>query len=187
MTAERRKWLAMIVLALLALASCTDGKGNQPPPAPPSMPVIATGNGEIVAGHLGPQGGRLDLGPRGPSVAIPAGTAGPQGLSLSLVQDSADGVPTRGERIGPPFRASRPLDAPSGTTIEVSIAFTALPAGCAPSSLRLAIERPGSAGPATSAPALQWEFERADAQAGRAVARLPRLWGMRLQFLCGPA
>jgi hypothetical protein len=189
MTVHRRKWLPMIVLALVVLASCSRGvennKGNAP--APPSVPVIATGNGEIVGGHLGPEGGRLNLGPSGPSVAIPAGTAGPQGLSISLVQDSEAGVPAGGAPIGPPFRASRPLNPPSGKAIEVSIALTALPAGCAASELMLAVETPGATGltPSTSAPALQWEFERVDTQAGQAVARLPRLWGMRLQFLCG--
>lgn len=188
MTVYRRQWLPMLVLALLALTSCSDSKGNKPSPAPPSVPVIATGNGEIVGGHLGPEGGRLDLGPGGPSVALPAGTAGPQGLSISLVQDSAAGVPARGAPIGPPFRASRPLNPPSGKSIEVSIALTALPAECAAADLMLAIERPGHAGltPSPSAPALAWEFERAEAQAGQAVVRLPRLWGMRLQFRCGP-
>jgi len=176
------------VLALLVLASCSRGVENKNEPAPPSVPVIATGNGEIVGGHLGPEGGRLNLGPGGPSVAIPAGTAGPQGLSISLVQDSAPGVPAAGAHIGPPFRVSRPLNPPSGKVIEVSIALTAFPAGCAASDLMLAIETPGNTGltPSPSAPALQWEFERADMQASQAVARLPRLWGMRLQFLCGP-
>ena len=93
MTMHRRQWLPIIVLALLMLASCSRGgensKGKEPAPTPPSVPVIATGNGDIVGGHLGPEGGRLNLGPSGPSVAIPAGTAGPQGLSISLVQDSA--------------------------------------------------------------------------------------------------
>jgi hypothetical protein len=192
MIVHRRKWLPMIALALLVLASCShrveDNKGNEPAPPPPNVPVIATGNGEIVGGHLGPEGGRLNLGPSGPSVAIPAGTAGPQGLSISLVKDSEAGVPAGGAHIGPPFRVSRRLDAPSGKAIEVSIALTALPAGCAASDLMLAIETPGNTGltPSTSTPALQWAFERADMQAGQAVARLPRLWGMRLQFLCGP-
>jgi len=182
----------MIVLALLVLASCSRGgensKGQEPAPTPPGGPVIATGNGEIVGGHLGPEGGRLNLGPSGPSVAIPADTAGPQGLSISLVKDSEAGVPAEGVRVGPPFRVSRPLNPPSGKAIEVSIALTALPAGCAASDLRLAIETPANTGltPGTSTPALQWEFARADTQAGQAVARLPRLWGMRLQFLCGP-
>jgi hypothetical protein len=192
MTVHRRKWLSRIVLALLVLASCSrggeNGKGKEPAPTPPSVPVIATGNGEIVGGHLGPEGGRLNLGPGGPSVAIPAGTAGPQGLSVSLVQDSPAGVPAAGAHIGPPFRVSRPLDAPSGKAIEVSMALTALPTGCAASDLMLAIEAPGNTGltPSPSAPALQWAFEHATMQAGQAVARLPRLWGMRLQFLCGP-
>ena len=192
MTVHRRKWLSRIVLALLVLASCSrggeNGKGKEPAPTPPSVPVIATGNGEIVGGHLGPEGGRLNLGPGGPSVAIPAGTAGPQGLSVSLVQDSPAGVPAAGAHIGPPFRVSRPLDAPSGKAIEVSMALTALPTGCAASDLMLAIETPGNTGltPSPSAPALQWAFEHASMQAGQAVARLPRLWGMRLQFLCGP-
>ena len=190
MTVHRRQWLSRIVLALLVLASCSRGgeNGKEPAPTPPSVPVIATGNGDIVGGHLGPEGGRLNLGPGGPSVAIPAGTAGPQGLSVSLVQDSPAGVPAAGAHIGPPFRVSRPLDAPSGKTIEVSMAFTALPTGCAASDLMLAIETPGNTGltPSPSTPALQWAFERASMQAGQAVARLPRLWGMRLQFLCGP-
>jgi hypothetical protein len=192
MTGHRRQWLTVIVLALLVLASCTrgvePGKDNKPPPVPPGVPVIATGNGEMVGGHLGPEGGRLNLGPGGPSVTIPAGTAGPPGLSLSLVQDSAAGVPAGRARLGPPFRASRLVNPPSGKAIEVSIALTALPAECAATDLRLAVERPGPAGltPSPSAPALQWEFEPADVQAGQAVARLPRLWGMRLQFLCGP-
>jgi hypothetical protein len=192
MIVHRRKWLSMVVLALLILASCSrvgeNGKGQEPAPIPPSASVIATGNGEIVGGHLGPEGGRLNLGPSGPSVAIPAGTAGPQGLSISLVKAGEAGVPAAGAHIGPPFRVSRRLDAPSGKAIEVSIALTALPAGCAASDLRLAIETPWSTGltPSTSTPALQWAFERANLQAGQAVARLPRLWGMRLQFLCGP-
>ena len=192
MTVHRQKWLSMIGLVLLMLAHCSrggeNGKGKEPAPTPPSVPVIATGNGEIVGGHLGPEGGRLNLGPGGPSVAIPAGTAGPQGLSVSLVKDSEAGVPAGGTHIGPLFRVSRPLEPPSGKAIEVSIALTALPAGCAAADLMLAIETPGNTGltPSPSAPALQWAFERADMQAGQAVARLPRLWGMRLQFLCGP-
>jgi hypothetical protein len=190
MTVHRRKWLAMIALTLLMLASCVPGGENSKGKelVPPSAPVIATGNGEIVGGHLGPEGGRLNLGPSGPSVAIPAGTAGSQGLSISLVKDNEAGVPDGGVHIGPPFRVSRPLNPPSGKAIEVSIALMALPAACAASDLMLAIETPGNPGltPSPSTPALQWEFARADIQAGQAVARLPRLWGMRLQFLCGP-
>lgn len=190
MMVYRRKWLPMIALALLVLASCSHRVENryEPAPLPPSVPVIATGNGEIVGGHLGPEGGRLNLAPNGPSVTIPAGTARPQGLSISLVKDSEAGVPAGGVHIGPPFRVSRPLNPPSGQAIEVSIALTTLPAGCAASDLRLAIETPGNTGltPSPSTPALQWEFAPADTQAGQAVARLPRLWGMRLQFLCGP-
>ena len=72
MTVHRRKWLSMIVLALLMLASCSRGgensKGKEPAPTPPSVPVIATGNGEIVGGHLGPEGGRLNLDPVGPAL-----------------------------------------------------------------------------------------------------------------------
>jgi hypothetical protein len=191
MTVHRRQWLPIIVLGLLVLVSCSHrvepGQGNEPPPTPPSVPVIATGNGEIVGGHLGPVGGRLDLGPGGPSITIPAGTAGPPGLSISLVKASADGVPTQGGGIGPPFRASRPLNPPSDTFIEVSIALTTLPTGCAASGLTLAVERPENAGPANSmsTPALRWEFEPVDVRDGQAVARLSRLWGMRLQFLCG--
>src|SRR5262245_22950305 len=118
MILHRRKWLPMIALALLVLASCShrveNNKGKELAPPPPNVPVIATGNGEIVGGHLGPEGGRLNLGPNGPSVAIPAGTAGPQGMSISLVKGSEAGVPAAGAHIGPPFRASRRLDAPSG-------------------------------------------------------------------------
>src|SRR5262249_37843148 len=113
MMAYRRKWLPMVALALLVLASCSHRVENRnepaPSPPPPSGPVIATGNGEIVGGHSGREGGRLNLGPSGPGVAIPAGTAGPQGLSISLVKDSEAGVPAGGAHIGPPFRVSRPL------------------------------------------------------------------------------
>jgi hypothetical protein len=75
MTVHRRKWLSIIVLALLMLASCSRGgensKGKELAPTPPSVPVIATGNGEIVGGHPA-QRGTLNLDPVGPAL-LPGG------------------------------------------------------------------------------------------------------------------
>jgi hypothetical protein len=151
--------------------------------------VIATGDGNLAGGHLGPSGGRIDLGPGpGPGFEIPVGAADAGGVSISVERADDTGVPKAAAVVGPVFRSTVALSPPSGKWVGVhSAPLTELPSGCTGAKLELALEEPPAAGPADGAgsPALVWTYRDATWQDKVAVAELPKLEPVRMVFLCG--
>ena len=189
---------AAVAALTLYVSGCGGSQPPDPKPAPPpETAVIATGNGELVSGTLGPRGGRLNLANDGPSIEIPIDEARKDGLSISMRKDEPF-TPPSGTRLGDSFRVTLALDPPSGKSFEVfSAGVTELPPGCTESNIELGVERPGTVGPAdgASSPALEWDYVPATfapsqwalRPVSRATSSVPRLWPHRLQFLCGRA
>jgi hypothetical protein len=151
--------------------------------------VNATGDGQRVSGHIGPEGGTFELSSDGLRLALPPGTAGAEGLSLTLTRESNDGLPLADARIGDAFRSTPELSAPSGEWLQLrSVALQPLPSSCQ-SGAMLALEAPPEAGPGDGAhgPALTWQFKPSRAEGDRLLAELPRLPPVRAVFLCGAA
>ena len=185
-------WSALLLgFGALLVIGCCHGRvpQNGPPPLAPTTVVIAIGDGNLAGGHLGPSGGRIELGPAaGPGFEIPAGTAGAGGLSISVAHAESTGVPQAAGVVGPAFRSSVGLSPPSGSWVGVHSAPVAEPpSGCAGTKLELALEEPPSAGPGDSAgsPALVWTYRDAVWRDKVAVAELPKLEPVRMIFLCG--
>lgn len=164
---------------------------NGPPPDAPTTEVIAVGDGQASGGHLGPKGGRIELGPGpGPGFDIPEGTAGAGGLSISVEKSPDTGLPNAAAIIGPSFRSTVALGPPSGKFIGVhSAPQPEVPAACSGKDLKLALEAPPTAGPAdgSGSPALVWSYVDASWQDKVARAQLPKLEPVRAVFLCGVA
>lgn len=182
-----------LVAAPLALAALCCSPRVDPPlfpaPSPPQAAVNATGDGQRVSAHIGPEGGTFELAASGLRLTLPAGTAGPEGLSLTLNRESNDGLPAAAARIGDAFRSAPTLAAPSGKRIELrSVALSPLPSSCqGDGGATLALEAPPEAGPGDGAtgPALTWQFKPARAETDRVIAELPALPPVRAVFLCG--
>lgn len=176
--------------ALLAIA-CGGSRVPEhgPPPLAPTTPVIAIGDGNLGAGHLGPSGGRIDLGPGpGPGFEIPQGTADAGGVSISVERSDSTGLPSAAAVVGPAFRSMVALSPPSGQWVGVhSAPLGELPSGCAGAKLELALEAPPTAGPGdgSGSPALVWTYRDAAWHGNVAAAELPKLEPVRMVFLCG--
>ncbi|WP_257451921.1 hypothetical protein [Archangium lipolyticum] len=179
-------WLAVV---LLVASACTQWhiQPDGPPPPPPENTVALVGDGSRVAGSLGPSGGSLSLSQGGPRLEVPAGAIGPQGLLLSMRVDEGPGHPAEPNvaPVGPLLLISPMLEPSNGKGPILSIPLSSLPVGSDPEDLTLAAERPGDVGPgeAGGSPVLTWEYLPAQWVGERAVAELPRLRGMRLQFV----
>lgn len=189
----RDRTLTWLWFCAALVAACSHQKQSIPePPPPPADVVTLVGNGERVAGPVGPKGGRLALSPDGPWLEIPADAVGGAGKAFQMRKDPGPGHPAAGVTLVGPLLLVSPSLTPASSstaapakTITLSLALPALPAGRVATELQLAVEKAGDVGPAdgTSAPALAWEYVRAEWKAGRAVAALNRLRGMRMQFL----
>jgi hypothetical protein len=189
---KARGALAAAPLALAVATLCCGPRVDPPlfpPPPPPQNAVNATGDGQRVSGHIGPEGGSFELAADGLRLTLPAGTAGAEGLSLTLNRESNDGLPAAAARIGDAFRSAPALAAPSGKRLELrSVALSPLPNACqADGGATLALEAPPEAGPADGAhgPALSWQLQAARAEGDRVIAELPSLPTVRAVFLCG--
>ena len=185
MVGSRRVWrFAVCIVA----AGCSGAiKPAGPAPAPPGDAVHVVGDGERVAGHLGPAGGRLAVGTAGPTIVIPRDVVGADGLSMSIRLEATAAPPTRAVGLGPMFFQTPSVSAPAGKTFVVLLESSAVPAGCSAANLALAYERPGDVGPADGehAPALAWRSVPARFEQGTLAADIDHLWGMHLQFVCG--
>jgi hypothetical protein len=183
------------LFGFLALLACACGPGrvpqNGPPPDAPTTEVIARGDGDSSGGHLGPKGGRIELGPGpGPGFEIPEGTAGAGGISISIEKAPDAGLPSAAAIIGPAFRSTVALAPPSGKWIGVfSAPQSEVPPACTGATLKVALEAPPAAGPADGAgsPALVWTYVDATWEDKVARAELPKLEPVRTLFLCTAA
>ncbi len=190
MVASWRMWRVAVGIVVVAVhvAACS-GAVRPAGPAPPSPgdAVEVVGDGRSVAGHMGPAGGRLAIGPTGPTLVVPGDVVGAEGLSMSMRLEEAATPPPRASGLGPMFFQTPSVVAPAGKGFEVTLGSSAVPAGCSTSHLALAYERPGDVGPADGehAPALAWRSVPAQLHEGTLAARIDRLWGMHLQFVCG--
>jgi len=187
--APRRPLNAWLVMMLLVASACTQCyiRADGPPPPPPDTTVALVGDGSRVAGSLGPPGGILALSQAGPRLEVPAGAIGPQGLLLSMRVEEGPGHPKEPNVavVGPLLLLSPMFEPPNGKEPILSIPLSSLPTGSSAANLRLAAERPGDVGPgeAGGSAVLAWDYLPAQWVGGRAEAKLPRLRGMRLQFV----
>lgn len=187
--ANRVSALTAACIALLSLACGSRVKpASGAPPLPPDVVVNATGDGESVSGHVGPQGGVFELVAGGLRLTLPAGAVPAEGLTLSLMRTENDGLPAAAARIGDAFRSTPSLSGPSGKWLELrSSAVSPLPPACAGGGAALALEAPPEAGPGdgTHGPALSWQLGPARAESDRLIAELATLPAVRAVFLCG--
>lgn len=154
----------------------------RPPPPPPAASVVATGDGDVVAVHLGPEGARLQLAANGPSLVVPKDTAPAAGLSLSMLREPTAVAP--GARaLGSAFRVSRTLLPPSGSwLLVISTPLAEGEQSCAPEALRLALQGPAQVGPSDGP--LTWHFEPAKRVGDVAESQLVKLEPRTMQFVC---
>jgi hypothetical protein len=179
--------LALSLLLAVALPSaCASHSPDKPPATPPSVPVVATGDGTEVAGYFGPPGGEIQLSANGPSIVIPRDDKRAQGVALGLKKDagSPDAAATK---LGDAFRPTGVFEPPSSQFVDVwSLKLVALPAPCTPQNLELAHQEAQQVGPSdgASSPALSWAYEKARWEDQRVNAKLPKLSPYPLQFIC---
>jgi hypothetical protein len=124
----------------------------------------------------------LSLGPDGVTLVISPDIVPTAGLSVALREDvattSSEQASKQGRLLGPVILVTPALEPPAGKDFEVLV--PRLPEPCADADVRLAYERPGDVG----TQALEWRSEPARASDGAFTARLDRLWGMHLAFVC---
>jgi hypothetical protein len=177
-----------LALVLLVVGACARPiRPDAPPPPPPPEPVVLVGDGSRVAGSFGPSGGKMALAQGGPMLEVPEGALGPQGLLLSMRVDEGPGHPADPNVtvVGPLLLLTPMFEPLSGKEPILSIPLSSLPAGADVSALKLAAERTVDVGPgeAGGSPVLTWEYLPASRVGARAVAKLPHIRGMRLQFV----
>jgi len=149
----------------------------------PIGPVSKHGSGSVSA-KVGPGGGTLEL-DEGPRVVIPAGAveAG-QEFVLKVAPKTTAFLNKESERpLGPTFSFSPPLDAPDGTSIEVSFPLASLPAGWGEPSIGYEVEAGGEMSYGEDSTRTKWQYERASLSGGRVVAKVSEVTGLRLQFV----
>ena len=153
----------------------------------PSGPVNKSGGDEVVA-RMGPAGGRLELA-NGARVEIPPGCIeGAQDIIFKNAPRTTafKDADVRGDKaVGPIVLVSPAVYAPEGRNIVVSIPFGGLPEGYSGRGLYLAteVESAEQRQFAEDTTVTTWDYVRAKVVGGRAVAELPALSGMRLQFI----
>ena len=149
----------------------------------PTQPVSKHGSGSVKA-TVGSPGGSLELS-EGPRVSVPAGAVeGGQDFVLTVAPKTTAFHNNESERpLGPTFSFSPPLDAPDGTSIEVSFPLASLPSGWGDPSLAYEIEAGQAIGYGEDSTRTKWQYERATLNNGRLTAKLDRATGMRLQFV----
>ena len=176
---------------LLALLGC---KSNSPAAAAPeptsggdaptaiSAPVHKSGSGTVSA-TLGSGGGTLEL-TGGPRIEIPAGAIqGTQEFVLKEAPRTTAFFNSEHERpAGPTFIFSPDVEAPDGSSITVSYNVPNIPEGWGKPSLAYEYAAGEMVG-AEDSEHTKWQYEDAELQGSKVVARLPALNGYRLQFV----
>ncbi len=162
-------------------ANDEDGDHDERVAAPNSV-VRKQGSGSVAA-VLGPPGGTLELN-EGPRVEVPPGAVqGGQEFVLKIAQKTTAFHNKESEKaIGPTFTFAPSVDAPAGRSITVSLPLGALPEGWGEPAIAYEIDEGEVAG-AEDSTRTKWQYENAKVSGGRAVAELPNLAGLRLQFV----
>lgn len=148
----------------------------------PNAPVHKTG-GKSVTAVIGPPGGSLELS-SGAKIEIPAGAIEDK---QTFVLEEAPGTTaffnSEHERpVGPIFVISPGVNAPDGSTVQVSIPLASYPQGWG--DVSLAYEYPvGEVVGGEDSEHTRWQYTDAKLSGGRAVAEVPGLNGYRLQFV----
>lgn len=153
----------------------------------PVGPVNKSGGDEVIA-RMGPGGGRLELS-NGARVEIPPGSIeGAQEIIFKVAPRTTafKDADVRGDKpVGPIVLVSPAVYAPEGKSIVVSIPFGGIPEGYSEKGLFLAHEEESEQQRqfAEDTTVTTWDYVQARVVGGRAVAELPALSGMRLQFI----
>jgi hypothetical protein len=153
----------------------------------PTSPVNESGGDEVVA-RMGPPGGRLELS-NGARIEIPPGTIeGAKEVVLKVAPRTTafKDADVRGDKpVGPLVLVSPAMYAPEGQSLVFSIPFGGMPEGYGEKGLYLAAEEESQEQRqfAEDTTVTRWDYIRARIVGGRAVAELPALSGMRLQFI----
>jgi hypothetical protein len=187
-------WTTLSALGLFLALGCSNTSTNGPRGAQssgdedddedygvPNSVVNERGSGGVSA-RIGPPGGSLEL-TEGPRVEIPPGAVeGSEEFVLKTAPLTTAFLNEESERpLGPTFVFSPGVDAPEGRMITVSFPLPSYPEGWG--DVALAYEYPtGDRAYAEDSQHTKWQFEPGKLQGGRAVAQLPALNGMRLQF-----
>jgi hypothetical protein len=188
------KWL------VLSLIACGCGAGSQASApgansadeaqtdehssvAGPQNAVTKRGSGSVAA-LLGRGGGTLELS-EGPQVRIPAGAVeSGQEFVLKVAPKTTAFFNKESERpLGPTFSFSPGLNAPDGSSIEVSFPLATLPAGWGEPSIAYEEEEGSEISYGEDSTRTKWQYERASLSGGRVVGRLSGLQGLRMQFV----
>ncbi len=194
---KRRTVLALVAAVGAALIGCGGGAATSGPSEygdtastmeeGPITPVNRSGGDEVVA-QMGAGGGKLELA-SGARVEIPPGSI--EGSAEVILKNAPrttafKDADVRGDKpIGPIVLVSPAIYAPEGASIVVSIPFGGIPDGYSEKGLYLAHEEVSEQQRqfAEDTTVTTWDYTRAKVINGRAVAELPALSGMRLQFI----
>ena len=151
--------------------------------AGPQNAVTKRGSGSVSA-LLGTGGGTLELS-EGPQVHIPAGAVeSGQEFVLKVAAKTTAFFNKESEKpLGPTFSFSPGVDAPDGSSIEVSFPLATLPAGWGEPSIAYEAEEGAAISYGEDSTRTKWQYERASLSNGRIVGRLSGLTGLRMQFV----
>ena len=170
-----------------AVGSSENGDSASTTSAAPGAPVNKSGGDEVTA-RMGPPGGRLELS-NGARIEIPPGCideATDIVLKVAPPTSAFKDADVRGDKpVGPLVLVSPAVYAPEGKNIVVSIPFGGIPEGYSEKGLYLAHEEESQQQRqfAEDTVVTTWDYAHARVVNGRAVAELPALSGMRLQFI----
>lgn len=150
---------------------------------PPTRFTEITGDGSVATALLGPMGGRVALGPDGPTLLVPQDALGSAGTTFAIRRAEAT---TEGAPLSVAFEVTPPVAAAAEHPFQLSIRLARLPERCEERDLRLAVERPNDTGPADGrgSPTLRWSYDPVSWQHETVAATVPQLHGQRLRFVC---
>ena len=181
-----RKWFVAAMLVGCGGSSANAPAANTANEAKPDLavstrPVSKRGSGSVAA-TVGTGGGSLELS-EGPRVEIPAGAVTEtMDFVLKVAPKTTAFFNKESERpLGPTFSFSPNVEA-SGGAIEVSFPLASLPEGWGEPSIAYEVSEGAIVG-AEDSVRTRWQYERASLSAGRVVAQLPNLTGLRMQFV----
>jgi hypothetical protein len=190
MTSSHATWLLLSIVVFgcggsqaAAPAASTANEVKERDPAGPQNAVSKQGSGTVTA-KLGPGGGTLELS-EGPRVIVPAGAVeGGQDFVLKVAPRTTAFKNHESERaLGPTFSFSPAVDAPDGSTVEVSFPLDSAPAGWGDPSLAYEVAEGTEISYGEDSTRTKWQYERAKLSGGRVTAKLSETLGLRMQFV----